>query len=167
MRPDWVARRAFYASELGRRSLDVMQATSRLVIEGDGLRFGAVLSFFPGESDASLAEERLAPMHAELESATRSFGDFRRVVDVRGVVLGAIRVNAPVVGMPALIGVGAVDPPPPVPGQPTAFLARLRGADGTEAFVHVASAAPRDLWPAATFWGRGVVAHVDHGDAMP
>jgi hypothetical protein len=166
VRPDWDARRAFYASEFALRSLEAMRATSRLVFEGDGLGFGAVLTFFATEADAMLADERAGALHQTPE-APRTFGEFRRLVDLRGVVLGAIRVNAPAVGMPALIGAGSADPPPPVPGQLTAFLARLRAADGTEAFVHVASASPRDHWPTATFLGRGLVVHVDRGDAMP
>ena len=137
------------------------------MIEGEALAFGAVITFFETEADAARAEERLAPLHAEIEPAVRSFGDFRRVVDKTGLVLGAIRVNAPEVGMPVLVGAGPTDPPPPIPGQQTAFLARLRAADGSEAFVHVAAAAPRDTWPAATFFGRGIVSHVDRGDAMP
>ena len=95
------------------------------------------------------------------------YGEFRRVVDLTGTVLGAIRVNAPAFGMPALVGAGLSDPPPPIPGQQTAFLTRLRASDRTEAFVHVATAPPRDTWPGATFLGRGVVVHVDRGDAMP
>jgi len=167
VRPDWEARRAFYSGDLARRSLEAMRGTSRLVIEGDGLAFGAVLTFFEGERDATLAEERLSPLHAELEPTMRSFGEFRRVVDLTGTVLGAIRVNAPAFGMPALVGAGLSDPPPPIPGQQTAFLTRLRASDRTEAFVHVATAPPRDTWPGATFLGRGVVVHVDRGDAMP
>ena len=167
MRPDWDARRAFYRGDLARRAFVEMRATSRLVIEGEALSFGAVLTFFESESEAAAAQERLAALHADLAPAMRSFGEFRRVVDAVGVVLGAIRVNAPAVGMDALVGTGPHDPPPPVPGQQTAFLARLRAADATEAFVHVASAPPRDAWPAAAFIGRGTVVHVDRGDAMP
>jgi hypothetical protein len=167
VRPDWDARRAFYGGDLARRSLEAMRATSRLVVEGDVRAFGAVLTFFASEDDAALAEERVAPFHAELDPAMRTFGEFRRVADVRGTVLGAIRVNAPRESMRVLVAVGASDPPPPVPGQDTVFLARLRGADGSEALVHVASDDPRDAWPSASFIGRGVVVHVDRGDAMP
>ncbi len=95
------------------------------------------------------------------------FGEFEPLVDVRGAVLGAIRVDAPFAGAPALVGFGRRDPPPPVPGQQTLFLARLRADDGIEALVHVASTWPRDAWPAAEFLGRGVVVHVDRGNAMP
>jgi hypothetical protein len=144
-----------------------MRATSRLVVEGERLSFGAVLTFFATEDDAAQAEARLAPLHEEVEPAMRSFGEFRRLVEARGLVLGAIRVDAPAEGMPVLIAAGPSDPPPPVPGQQTAFLARLRSADGAEAFVHVATVPPRDSWPAATFLGRGLVTHVDRGDAMP
>ena len=164
IRPDFAARRAFYASDLARRSLEAMRASSRLVLEGE--RFGAVLTFFATEDDVRLAQERVADLHAELAGAM-DFGDFRRRFDLSGVVLGAIRVNEPEVGAPALIGVGRIDPPPPVPGQQTLFLARLRASDGTEALVHVASAPPRDRWPDAEFLAPATVIHVDHGEAMP
>ncbi len=167
VRPDWSARTAFYASDLARRSLDVMRATSRLVLEGDAREFGAVLTFFATEDDLRRADERLAALHEELDAAMGAFGEFAGRFDLRGVVLGAIRVDMPVPGAPALVGVGRVDPPPPVPGQQTLFLTRLRADDGTEALVHVAHAPPRDLWPAAEFLGRATVAHVDRGDAMP
>lgn len=144
-----------------------MRATSRLVLEGDGLAFGAVLTFFADSEDLRLEEERLAPLESELDPATHSFGEFRRLADLRGSVLGAIRVDAPIRGSPALLGFGRVDPPPPVPGQQTLFLARLRADDGIESLVHVASAPPRDVWPGAAFLGRAVVSHVDRGDAMP
>jgi hypothetical protein len=137
------------------------------VLEGQDHDFGAVLSFFTSAEDARDADERVAPLHAELEPAMRSFGEFRRRFDLRGAVLGAIRVDVPTAGAPALLGVGRADPPPPVPGQQTLFLARLRADDGTEALVHVASALPRDAWPNADFFARAVVVHVDHGDAMP
>jgi hypothetical protein len=144
-----------------------MRATSRLVLEGERLAFGAVLTFFESEADARAADARVAPLHPQVPESMRSFGEFRRVVEITGVVLGAIRVNAPTAGMPALLAAGRDDPPPPVPGQQTSFLARLRASDGDEAFVHVATAPPRDEWPAARFFGRGVVVHVDRGDAMP
>ena len=144
-----------------------MRASSRLVLEGERREFGAVLTFFANADDAGRAEERVAQLHSELEPAMRGFGEFRRRYDLRGTVLGAIRVDAPVQGAPALLAVGRVDPPPPVPGQQTLFLTRLRADDGTEALVHVASAPPRDVWPQAEFLGRAVVVHVDRGDAMP
>ncbi len=159
---DFAARRAFYASDLARRSLEAMRATSRLAFEADG--FGAVLTFFETEEDARLDDERQQDLH---EAHAADLGEFRRRFDLRGVVLGAIRVNAVEAGAPALIGVGRADPPPPVPGQSTIFLARLRAGDGYEALVHVASAPPRDAWPDAEFLGRAVVIHVDRGDAMP
>lgn len=162
--PDFAARRAFYASDLARRGLEAMRASSRLVLEGE--RFGAVVTFFASEEDVRLAEERAGDLHAELGRAM-DFGEFRRRFDLSGVVLGAIRVNEPVVGAPALVGVGRVDPPPPVPGQQTLFLARLRASDGTEVLVHVATAPPRDSWPDAEFLERATVVHVDHADAMP
>ena len=164
VRPDFAARRAFYASDLASRGLETTRATSRLVLEGE--RFGAVLTFFASEDDALRAEERLGDLRAELERAIK-FGEFRQRFDLRGVVLGAIRVGAAEVGAPALVGVGRVDPPPPVPGQQTLFLTRLRASDGTEALVHVGSAPPRDRWPDAEFLERAIVVHVDHADAMP
>lgn len=167
MRPDFAARRAFYASDLGGRALEVARASSRLVVEGERGSFGAVLTFFASRDDLLGAEERLLPLGSELAAAQSSFGEFRVVCDIRGPVLGAIRVGGAAVGAPALVGVGRVDPPPPVPGQQTLFLARLRGEDGTEAFIHVGQAPPRDAWPSAEFLGRGVVVHVDRGDEMP
>ncbi len=102
-----------------------------------------------------------------MDAALASFGEFEPLLNARGSVLGAIRVDAPIAGARALVGFGRRDPPPPVPGQQTLFLARLRADDGVEALVHVASAPPRDAWPGAEFFGRGVVVHVDRGDAMP
>ena len=144
-----------------------MRATSRLVIEGDDLSFGGVLTFFEGAADAARAEERSAVVGAELEAALRSFGEFRAVADVTGVVLGAIRVDAATPGLRVLIGVGRADPPAAVPGQQSVFVARLRGTDGTEVLIHVAGDTPRDVWPNADFLGLGVVTHVDRGHAMP
>jgi hypothetical protein len=167
VRPDWEARRSFYRGELAIRSLQAMRSTSRLVLEGEGGRFAAVLTFFATAEDAQLADERLVALRIDLEPALASFGEFRVLGDFGGVVLGAIRVDAPVVGAPALVGFGRREPPPPVPGQQTLFLSRLRGSEGTEAFVHVASSPPRDVWPDAAFLGRAHVAHVDRGEAMP
>lgn len=133
----------------------------------EGGRFAAVLTFFPSVEDALAYEERAAPLRAEVDPAMAAFGEFRPLHDVRGVVLGAIRVGEPVAGAPALVGVGRAEPPPPVPGQQTLFLARLRGSDGMEALVHVGSASPRDRWSGAEFFAHGVVVHVDRGDAMP
>jgi hypothetical protein len=164
---DFVARRHFYASELARRADDVTRLSSRLVLEGDRGAFGAVVSFYPGPEDALAAEERLAPLREEVESAQAGFGEFRPLHDLRGVVLGAIRVNEAAVGAHAIVGVGHGHPPPPVPGQPTLFLSVLRANDGTLAFIHVATSPPPDTWPDAEFLGRGMVVHVDHGDAMP
>lgn len=166
VRPDFAARRAFYASDLARRALEAMRATSRLVIEGEGERFGAVLTFFASEDDARLAEERLAPLHAELGPAS-DWGEFRRVADVHGVVLGSIRIDVVRAGAPALVGIGTREVPPPVPGQQTLFLARLRARDGREVIVHVGASAPLDVWPMAEFLGRGIVVHVDRANAMP
>jgi hypothetical protein len=148
-------------------SFEAMRATSRLVIEGERSTFGAVLTFFATEADANAAEERLAPVHERVPPELRSFGEFRRVLDVTGTVVGAIRVDRATPGKPVLLAAGDAEPPSPVPGQQTLFLARLRASDGTEAFVHVATAPPRDEWPSATFLGRGLVVHVDRGDAMP
>lgn len=159
VRPDFAARRAFYAGPLGRRQLAALGATSRLVFENE--RLGAVLTFFRG----AVPDESVVP--AEIRAATASFGEFRPRVDLRGTVLGAIRVDRARPGLETLLAVGRLDPPPPIPGQSTVFLARLRSDDGIEALVHVATASPRDLWPAADFLEHLVVVHVDHGDAMP
>ncbi len=164
---DFAARRSFYASALAARQLEAIGASSRLVLEGEAERFGAVLTFFPSPEDAAVFEERLTPLRSEIDAAMRSFGQFTRISDVRGSVLGAIRVGEAVGGAPALLALGRRDPIPPVPGQQTLFLARLRADDGVEVIVHVASAPPPGAWPEAEFFGRAVVVHVDRGDAMP
>jgi hypothetical protein len=167
VRPDFAARRAFYGSDLARRADELAGVTSRLVLEGENGAFAAVASFFASPDDAVSAEERLAPMRDELDAAQSAFGAFRPVADLRGVVLGAIRVNAAAPNAHAIVGIGRGHPPPPIPGQPTLFLSVLRATDGTLAFIHVATSAPPDTWPSAEFLGRGVVVHVDRGDAMP
>ena len=165
VRPDFAARRAFYASPLAGRALTESRATSRLVLES--ARFGAVLTFFASRDDAGLAEQRLEPLQAELGPAQSSFGEFTRRYDLIGAVVGSIRVTSPAAGAPALVALGRGDPAPAVPGQSTLFVARLRSDDGWEGLVHVASARPPDQWEDAEFFERFVVAHVDRGDAMP
>lgn len=159
VRPDFAARRAFYAGPLGAAQLEALGASSRLVLES--ARFAAVLTFF----ERAVPDEPVVP--AEVRAAMAAFGEFRPRFDLRGKIVGAIRVDRARPGQEALLGIGRRDPPPPVPGQSTVFLARLRADDGTEGLVHVATASPRDTWPGAEFLERLIVAHVDRGDAMP
>jgi hypothetical protein len=77
VRPDWDARRAFYRGDLARRAFAEMRATSRLVIEGEALSFGAVLTFFESESEAAAAEERLAAMRSSVPGRTIRRRPFR------------------------------------------------------------------------------------------
>jgi hypothetical protein len=140
---------------------------SRLVLEGERAEFAAVLAFYETPEDVRAAEERLAPLRAEVDRAMATFGEFQPLHEVRGTVLGAIRVDRAEVGAPTVLGVGRQDSPPPVPGQQTQFIAVMRGEDGVVAFVHVAHIWPRDRWPEGIFFRRGFVVHVDGADVMP